>query len=112
MDATQAVEVNSIMLAVMAGAMVVVSGGLYAGVFAIGRLAGRENLVRLSYLFYLFLAVSVLILARSLHFSGIWQGLTFVLLVGYLIAPQMIWRLCVGTHEHASGENPEGATNE
>jgi hypothetical protein len=43
MDASQAVEVNSIMLATMAGAMVVLSGALYAAVFAIGRLAQNIN---------------------------------------------------------------------
>lgn len=110
MDATQAVEVNSILLAVMAGAMVVLAGGLYAAVFAIGRLSSRESLVRLSYLFYLFLAVSVLVLARSLNFSGIWQWLTILLLVGYLFAPQLIWRLCVGTHQ--AEEKSEGVINE
>jgi len=108
MDANQAVEVNSIMLATMAGAMVVLSGALYAAVFAIGRLAENVNLVRLSYLFYGVLVVSVLVLARTLNFSGVWNGVAIVIMIGYLIAPQGIWYLCVGTHagdEHdASGD--------
>ena len=98
MDATHAVEVNSILLATMAGALVVLAGALYAAVYAIGRLASNPSLVRLSYLFYFVLVVSVLVLARTLNFAGIWNVVTVVMLVGYLLAPQGIWRLCVATH--------------
>lgn len=103
MEATQALEVNSILLATMAGALVVLAGALYAAVYAIGRLAGNPALIKLSYLFYLVLVVSVLVLARTLNFSGIWNVVTVVMLVGYLLAPQGIWRLCVATH--AGGED-------
>lgn len=112
MDASQAVEVNSIMLATMAGAMIVLSGALYAAVYAIGRLAQNINLVRLSYLFYGVLVVSVLVLARTLNFSGIWNGVAVVMLVGYLIAPQGIWYLCVGTHAGDAHEASGDAANE
>jgi hypothetical protein len=98
MDAVEAVAVNSIMLATMAGAMVVFAGALYAAVYAIGKLSDSVSLVRLSYLFYGVLVVSVLVLARTLNFSGIWNWVAAVMLAGYLLAPQGIWRLCVGTH--------------
>ena len=61
MDAAEAVAVNSIMLATMAGAMVVFAGALYAAVYAIGKLSDSVSLVRLSYLFYGVLVVSVLV---------------------------------------------------
>jgi len=116
MDAAQAVEVNSIMLATMAGAMIVLSGALYATVFAIGRMTDNITLVRLSYLFYGVLVVSVLVLARTLNFSGIWNGVAVVMLVGYLIAPQGIWRLCVATHgtddDEPNDDDPDRAFNE
>jgi len=105
-DAAQAVEVNSILLATMAGAMVVLSGALYAVVYAIGRLANNPSLVKLSYLFYAVLIVSVLVLARTLNFSGFWNVIAVVMLVGYLIAPQGIWKLCVGTHSADSETSP------
>jgi len=98
MDAGQAAEVNSIMLATMSGAMVVLAGALYAAVYAIGKLSDSTSLVRLSYLFYGVLVVSVLVLARTLNFSGIWNWVAAVMLAGYLLAPQGIWKLCVGTH--------------
>ena len=109
MDAAQAGEVNSIMLATMSGAMVVLAGALYAAVYAIGKLSDSAALVRLSYLFYGVLVVSVLVLARTLDFSGIWNWVAAVMLAGYLLAPQGIWRLCVGTHiaEKLHGDGAE-----
>lgn len=108
MDAAQALEVNRVLLATMAGALVVLAGALYAAVFAIGKLAAKPGLTRLAYLFYVVLVVAVLVLARSLEFSGVWNLLTVVLLIGYLLAPQGIWRLCVGTHQ----DSPPGDKNE
>jgi len=110
MDPAQAAEVNSIMLATMAGAMVVLAGALYAAVYAIGKLSDSISLVRLSYLFYGVLVVSVLVLARTLNFSGIWNWVAAVMLAGYLLAPHGIWRLCVGTHldEKLHGRNTDG----
>ena len=111
MDAAAVPEVNSILLATMAGAMVVLAGALYAAVFAIGKIFANPFLVRLSYLFYGVLVVSVLVLARSLDFSGFWNSVTIVMLAGYLLAPQGIWRLCVATHkdEHHEAERTESS---
>jgi hypothetical protein len=97
------------MLATMAGAMVVLAGALYAAVFAIGKLAGNSSLVRLSYLFYGVLVVSVLVLARTLEFSGLWNLLAVTLLAGYLIAPHAIWKLCVGTHADSGHDERSSA---
>jgi hypothetical protein len=98
MDAAQALEVNRILLSTMAAALVVLAGALYAAVYAIGKMADNRGLVRLSYLFYAVLVVGVLILARSLEFSGVWNVLAVVLMIAYYLAPHAIWRLCVGTH--------------
>jgi len=103
----EAVEVNSILLATMAGAMVILAGALYAAVYAIGKISGSAGLVKLSYLFYGVLVVSVLVLARTLNFSGFWNAITVVMLVGYLLAPQGIWKLCVGTHSGDSDHDSD-----
>ena len=107
MGAGQLGEVNSLLLGTMAGAMVVFSGALYAVVLSIGKTIGNPTLVRLSYLFYGVLTVSVLVLARTLEFSGVWNWVAATMLVGYLLAPHGIWALCVGTHlsAHESGDN-------
>lgn len=98
MEASTALEVNRLLLATMAGALVILAGALYAAVFAIGKLSGKPGLIRLSYLFYAVLVVAVLVLARSLDFSGFWHALVLLLLTGYLVAPPVIWQLCVATH--------------
>jgi hypothetical protein len=87
----------------MAGALVVLAGALYAAVFAIGKIFGSPGLVKLSYLFYGVLVVAVLVLGRTLDFSGVWNWVVVVMLVGYLVAPQAIWKLCEGTHSGAHG---------
>ena len=98
MGAAETPDVNNILLATMAGAMIVLSGALFATVFAIGKLAASRTLVRLSYLFYAVLVVSVLVLARTLAFSGFWHAVSGAMLAGYLVAPHAIWVLCTGTH--------------
>ena len=77
------------------------AGALYAAVFAIGKLSENNALVRLSYLFYAVLVVATLVLARTLNFSGVWNWVAVVMLFGYLVAPQAIWKLCIGTHSDA-----------
>lgn len=110
MDAAEALEVNRILLATMAGAMVILAGALYAAVFAIGKLSAKPALVRLSYLFYGILVVAVLVLARSLEFTGAWNLLVVLLVVAYLIAPHLIWKLCVATHDSDDANHAEHVT--
>lgn len=111
MDTAQAIEVNSILLATMAGAMVVLAGALYAAAFAIGKFSKNPSLVNLSYLFYAVLVVATLVLARTLGFSGVWNWVAVVMLVGYLVAPQAIWKLCVGTHSDEESHDDQLARN-
>ncbi len=92
------VAVENIMQAVIAGAVVIMMGALYAGLFAFGRLRGSRWLLLLSMLAYAGLAASVLVLAQALHLNGYWRWLVGAMLLGYLLAPAGIWWLCVGTH--------------
>jgi hypothetical protein len=92
------VEIDDILISVIAGALVVLFGALYALLFAIGRLSGNTSLTRLSYVFFVMLAGAALVLADALHLTGSWQMVTAVILGGYLFAPHGIWKLCVGTH--------------
>jgi hypothetical protein len=111
------VELNNILIAGIAGALVVLFGALYALAFALGRLNRMPWLTGLAYLFFALLTVSVFVLANTLNLNGIWQAVTATLLAGYLMAPHGIWKLCTGTHSgadespaptlHATGENHE-----
>lgn len=90
-----------IMIAAMAGAMVILFGAFYALAFAWSRTHGRPRLVIWAYVAYVLLVAASLVLARSLNLDGFWQWVIGVMLLGYLLAPHAIWHLCVGTHAEA-----------
>jgi multidrug transporter EmrE-like cation transporter len=92
------VELQDLMVAVIAGAMVVVFGALYALAFAMGRLNKKRWLIGIAYSIFAGLGVSVFALAQALNLNGYWHVVTATMLIGYLLAPQAIWKLSVGTH--------------
>ncbi|MGB5211629.1 MAG: hypothetical protein WBP60_14005 [Gammaproteobacteria bacterium] len=105
------VAVNDIMAAAIAGALIILFGAAYALLFAVSRLRGQGRLMIVAYLAYGLLAFCVLVLARTLNLEGLWQSVTAVMLVGYLVAPRLIWNLCVGTHPpHAAADKVPPAT--
>ena len=94
-----------ILIAAMAGAMVILFGAFYALAFAWSKTHGKPRLLVWAYLAYALLVASSLVLARALNLDGLWQWVIGVMLSGYLLAPHAIWHLCVGTH--AEGDNDE-----
>ena len=85
-------------------AMVILFGGFYALLFAFSRLKQRPALMPLAYLSYAGLALSVAILARAANLATpFWGTVVALMLMGYLLAPHFIFRLCVATHadEHS-----------
>lgn len=81
-------------------AMVIVTGALYALLFAYSRAKGVPRLMPLAYLAYVSLFVSVMTLANAanLFHDTFWTAIVVLMLLGYLLAPHAIWHLCVGTH--------------
>jgi len=102
---TESVEAQQIMLAAMAGAMVVVFGAIHAFLLAWAKLRGSRKHLRLSWAAYACFMLAVVVLAWTLHFSGFWFIVIFIMLVGYLLAPHGIWHLSVATHGH-DGDTP------
>lgn len=98
------VALENFFLTFFSAAMVIVTGALYALLFAYARVKQRPRLMPLAYAAYLGLVVSVLVLATvaNLFASGFWALIVALMLVGYLLAPHAIWHLCVGTHAHES----------
>jgi hypothetical protein len=99
------VGVQDMMVAAMAGAMVVMFGAAYAFAFALAKLNKNGWLTLVAYGFFAGLTISVLVLAKSLNMSGFWIIVAVTMLVGYLLAPQAIWKLSVGTHEGSDSKN-------
>lgn len=90
---------DAFLLAVIAGALIVLFGGVYAACFAFGRLFRNPILILAAYGCFALLIGAVYVLATSLDFSGIWNMLVVMILITYFVAPRMIWRLTTATHE-------------
>ncbi len=93
------VELADFLIAVIAGGMVVLLGALYALAFAMAKLNKKQWLMGVAYSLFAVFCVSVFVLARALNLNGYWWAVTITMLVGYLLAPQAIWKLSVGTHK-------------
>lgn len=87
-----------------AAALVVLFGAGYAALYAWARLTSRRDLLWWAYGCYGLLALAVAKLAQVNHLDDLWQSLVLFMLVGYLLAPHAIWRLCAGTHEDTEPE--------
>ena len=93
---------HSILTAAIAGAAIVLSGCLYAGLFAYARLGNRQDMMIGAYVAYSILIIAVLVLAKVLNLNGYWSGILIIMLAGYLAGPHAIWKLCVSTHKNES----------
>ena len=91
-------------------ASVILFGASYALLFAWSRVRNKPRLMPLAYAAYGGLVVSVIVLAlaANLFNNSFWTFIVLLMLVGYLVAPQAIWHLCVGTHaaEHEEDGDP------
>lgn len=100
------VELQDFFITFFSGAMIIMAGALYALLFAWSRLQSKPWMMALAYGSYGILFISVLTLGSATHLNGFWWGLVIALLVGYLLAPHGIWKLCVGTHATGQDEDP------
>jgi hypothetical protein len=102
------VEMANFFTVFFSAAMVIMTGALYALLFAFSRVKGLPRLMPMAYIAYLGLFASVMTLANAanLFHSSFWTAIVGLMLLGYLIAPHAIWHLCVGTHaeEHAEDD--------
>lgn len=91
-------------------ASVILFGAAYALLFAWSRVKARPGLMPLAYAAYAGLFVSVLVLAFAANLlnHGFWTFIVLLMLVGYLVAPHAIWKLCVGTHDEERADGADG----
>lgn len=97
---------NDLLMATLAGALIVLWGAVYALLFALGRLQDNRLLGWLGYVAYALLVGGAIMMSVALSLTGFWIVVIGVALIGYLLLPQVIWHLCVGTH--AAEENNNG----
>lgn len=103
------VALQNFFITFFSAAMVIMTGGLYALLFAYARIKRRPSLMWTAYASYAGLVTSVLVLAyaANLFNSTFWITIVALMLVGYLLAPHAIWHLCVGTHAHEADDATE-----
>jgi len=89
---------SDLLQSAFSGALVVISGGLYALFLALARLRASRLLGHLSVAAYVALVVSAFALANGLDLSPSWYVVVAAMLVGYWLAPKAIWHLTVATH--------------
>jgi len=92
-------------LSAFAGAMIVVSGGLYALLLAFARLRNSKRLAYAAVSAYFALVVFVFLLADRLALARGWNVVIVVMLAGYLTAPHAIWFLTHATHGESIDES-------
>jgi hypothetical protein len=92
------VATENFLLTFVSAALVILSGAGYAALLAWARLGRRRGLMIAAYASYGVLAAAVAILAEAANLDGPWRVVVAVMLVGYLLAPHGIWRLCAETH--------------
>ncbi|WP_038248205.1 hypothetical protein [Ghiorsea bivora] len=97
------VELKDFFIVFFSGAMVIMAGALYALLFAWSRLQSKPWMMSLAYLSYIILFVAVMTLGSAAHLTGFWWWLVIAMLLGYLLAPHGIWKLCVATHAVKQG---------
>jgi hypothetical protein len=97
---------NELLVAGLAGAVIVLCGGLYALFLALSLMHGRFRDRVLAYLNFSLLLVAFIVLAKSLHMNALWHAVIMFLMLAYLISPYLIWKLTKATH----GEHNNGAT--
>jgi hypothetical protein len=90
-------------------ASVIIFGALYALLFAYSRLKNVPRMMPLAYAAYAALFTSVIVLANVANLFGslFWQFIVLLMLLGYLLVPRFIFRLCVATHAPALHDDPE-----
>jgi hypothetical protein len=103
------VALKDFFLTFFSAAMVIMTGGLYALLFAYARIKNRPGLMPMAYTSYvgLFISVMTLAYAANLFNSGFWTVIVLLMLIGYLLAPHAIWHLCVGTHRDEEADEAE-----
>ncbi|MDT8375631.1 MAG: hypothetical protein RQ867_02710 [Mariprofundaceae bacterium] len=97
------VSVENMFIVFVISAAIVVSGLLYGLLFLLSRMWRQAWLLPSAYVVFAVLVACVLMLAEIMRLDGFWRLMVAAMLAGYLLAPRVIWRLCIATH---AGDDP------
>jgi len=103
-----AVAPQDFVLTFTSSALIVLFGAGYAACFAWSRISRRSGFTIAAGFCYIALACSVGVLSGLAHLGGSWRIVSGLMLLGYLLAPYGIWRLCSASHpSHPIQDHPE-----
>ncbi|MEZ5557107.1 MAG: hypothetical protein R3E86_00960 [Pseudomonadales bacterium] len=91
-------ELRDLFVGTMAGAAVVLMGAFYALFYALGKLNAHRLSLAASFFSCLGLVAATIVLTDALQLRGFWLLVPAAMVVGYLVAPMVIWRLSVDIH--------------
>jgi hypothetical protein len=93
------VQMADFFITFFSAAMIILTGALYALLFAWSRVHGKPRLMPWAYVSYGALFICVLMLMQVANMNTpFWIAIGVLMLVGYLLAPHAIWHLCTATH--------------
>ena len=92
------VALSDFFLSFFTAAMIILSGAVYAGLFAWGKIKSSRNFCLGAWIAYAVLLVCVAEFSTINHFTGYWLLLSLTMAIGYGFMPHFIWRLCLATH--------------
>jgi hypothetical protein len=102
------VKMADFFITFFSAAMIILSGALYALLFAWSRVHARPGLMPWAYASYAVLFVCVLVLMQAANMNTpFWIAIGVLMLVGYLLAPHAIWHLCTATHATEDADTAE-----
>jgi len=102
-------SMSELLAAGIAGAAVVTFGGLYALFLAWHYMHNKPSHRRFAYAFYACLTASFGVLSVALRLTAFWNAAIVFLLIAYLVAPHLIWRLTAATHSDEHDVVPANA---
>lgn len=80
----------------------VTAAGLYAALYALGRLLGNRALKNLSYAFAVLEVLGAIGMVYPDFLDPLWRALILVSAVVYLFLPQVMWRVVTTVHRRES----------
>lgn len=92
------VALENFFITFFSAAMVILLAACYAVLFALSRIMARPYWMVWAYGVYGLLVIAVCSLVYGANLNGHWRALAFLMLLGYLLAPRVIWHLSVTTH--------------
>lgn len=96
------VALSDFFLSFFSAAMIILTGALYAGLFAWAKISRNPRFYWAAGTSYIALLASVGEYSLTNNLTGYWLVLSSLMVIGYAYMPFFIWRLCAATHSDSA----------